>query len=281
MPSAVIRINQATNPLPTGVAGRSRDDIIIAQQVQLSNADDTDVRSWRWRLVDQPNKAAPVVLANPTSPNPTFTPSTEGTYLIELSVNEGKKGQVQRRVAIVRDGSGYRVPSVAETDEANYLDGGVENPFGWWPDVVDLLNLVRTNALALNSRHVERVNFDHGVNTLAYIPFNSTTDSTTFTGSQHYWIAPRNGELRRAVVRCQSPAGSTVLRMVRVTTIGTVLGAVLASRTVNIAAANTPYIFDFTGLGATFLEGEVFVFDWDPTTQPDNVAMTIEFGLEA
>ena len=41
MATASIRINQAANDTPTGVAGRSRDDITAGDVVQLLNADDT------------------------------------------------------------------------------------------------------------------------------------------------------------------------------------------------------------------------------------------------
>lgn len=282
MPSAVIRIDQPTHPAaPVGTPGRSRDDLVAGSLVQLRNADDTGVRSWLWSLVSKPQGSA-AALANPASAVASFTPDLVGSYLVKLAINGGNaRGLLQRRVAIVRDISGLRIPAAGEEDEANYLIGGVENEDGWWPDLQEFLEMIRTSAVTINSRHVVQANFDHGSTALAYVSFNSFTETTALaTGPQIYWIAPRNGSLRRAIVQCQSAAGSTTLRMIPVTAIGSTLGATLATQTVNVALANTPYVFDFTGLGATFTQGQAFVFEWDPTTQPNFVIITFEFGLE-
>lgn len=133
MATASIRINQAANDTPTGVAGRSRDDITAGDVVQLLNADDTGVRSWRWRIVDRP-EASTVTLSNPVSAAPTFTPDAYGSYLIELVVNEGRTGEVDRRVVAVRDTLGLRVPAAGEAAEANWLIGGEPNDRGYQPE---------------------------------------------------------------------------------------------------------------------------------------------------
>ena len=133
MATASIRINQATNSSPTGVAGRSRDDIDAGDVVQLRNADDTGVRSWRWRIVDRP-EVSTANLSNPVSAAPTFTPDAFGSYLIELVVNKGRTGEVDRRVVAVRDTLGLRVPAAGEAAEANWLIGGEPNDRGYQPE---------------------------------------------------------------------------------------------------------------------------------------------------
>lgn len=141
MAASKIRIDQSGHSTtPTGVPGRARDDIESGVQVQLHNQDNSGVRSWRWRIVDQPNITTPLSLSDPTAPNPTFTPNEAGTWLIELAVNEGRKGEVSRILVAVRDANGHRIPAAGERNEANWLNAaGVENPRGWQPDLRSLL----------------------------------------------------------------------------------------------------------------------------------------------
>jgi hypothetical protein len=146
MATAQIRIDQAGHSTQViGVAGRSRDNLETGKVVTLRNVDDSGVRSHRWRIIDQPNLASPVGLSNPNAATPTFTPVDEGTYLIELIVNEGRRGEVQRRLGAIRSADGTRVPAAGEQNEANWLDvTAVENPRGWQPDA----RLAQETALA-------------------------------------------------------------------------------------------------------------------------------------
>lgn len=142
MASASIRIDQAANPIPNGVAGRSRDDIVAGAAVVLQNTDNTGVQSWRWRIVSRPPSST-ASLTDPSAASPSFTPDVEGTYLIELIINEGRTAsERQRRIAAIRqdiNGELCRIPAARETNEANWLIGGVENEDGWQPDMTQLL----------------------------------------------------------------------------------------------------------------------------------------------
>ena len=114
---------------------------MLGLPVQLRNADDTGIRSWRWEILDQPSVVAPVQLSNPVAPNPVFTPDQPGTYLLQLTVNEGRKGEVQRILVAIRDAGGRRIPAAGENREANWLDAtGEPNPRGWQPDIRGLLS---------------------------------------------------------------------------------------------------------------------------------------------
>ena len=123
------------------MVGRSRDDIVLGLPVQLRNADDTGVRSWRWEILDQPTIVGGDALSSPVAAAPVFTPNAAGTYLIRLIVNEGRRGEVYRILVVVRDANGNRVPAAGERNEANWLDAaGVENPRGWQPDMRAMLD---------------------------------------------------------------------------------------------------------------------------------------------
>ena len=134
MASASIRIDQPLNPVPNGVAGISRDDIQIGRPVIVRNGNANGVRSRRWKL--DPAYGSTVSLSSTDGEAPTFTPDVPGTYLIELAVNAGGEGEVDRRAIIVLDPAGHRDPHTNEGAEANYqIAPGVFNKEGWSPAI--------------------------------------------------------------------------------------------------------------------------------------------------
>lgn len=118
----------------SGEAGRSRDDLVLSSAVSLSNANNAGVTSWIWTMLDRPTGST-AELSNPHSSVATFTPDVEGTYRIELIVNQGRTGEQQIRLAAVRDVDGLRMPAAGEEDEANWDIDGEENTRGWMPDL--------------------------------------------------------------------------------------------------------------------------------------------------
>jgi hypothetical protein len=140
---ALIRIDQAANTTPNGVAGVSRDDILLAEQVTVRNGNTNGVRSRRWVL--EPAFGSSAVLSSTDGEAPTFTPDVHGTYRIKLSVNGGldvnsDSDEVDVRSVIVRDPSGKRIPATKEEAEANYpVSPGVFNDEGWKPDIAAYL----------------------------------------------------------------------------------------------------------------------------------------------
>jgi hypothetical protein len=142
--SALITIDQPANTSPIGVAGRARDDLLISQPVTLRNADDTDVNRWRWSILDVPIGSA-VTLSSLTASQVTFTPDVAGSYRVRLAVNDGTPGQIDTRVAAVRDVNSFRFPAVGEQpSETNWLVGGSPNEDGWGKDTEALLRLIAT-----------------------------------------------------------------------------------------------------------------------------------------
>lgn len=138
MASASIRIDQAANPLPTGVAGHARDDLILGSLVTLRNGNTNGVRKRRWSLERPLDSSA--LLSSTDGEAPTFIPDVVGTYLVRLAVNEGLEGEVDERAAIVRDPAGHRFPATTEAAQANYqIAPGVFNREGWSPDLRRML----------------------------------------------------------------------------------------------------------------------------------------------
>jgi hypothetical protein len=113
--AAVIQIN--------GVSG-SNTDLPVDTLVQLTNADDTGVTSWAWTIIDQPEGTADV-LSDPNIANPTFTPTKEGSYLIQLVVNATLVDEATNRVvgAVLQLRTLERIPAGGETTEVSGSEG--------------------------------------------------------------------------------------------------------------------------------------------------------------
>lgn len=149
---ASIVIDQAT--LPPGVAGRSRNDGVTGQVVTLRNADNTNVATGGHRWVLLTPRTSTAVLSSPTSPTCTFTPDVDGTYLVELQVNEGvKSNQKAKALLAVLSPGGFRYPAQGEAAEANWTSAYTGNPndTGWWEDISDIL---RSGQAAIDGTHV-------------------------------------------------------------------------------------------------------------------------------
>ena len=139
MASALIRIDQAINPIPIGVGGRARDDLILGQPVTMRNSDDTDVNRHVWALLDRPIGSL-AVLSSVTAAQVTYIPDLPGMYRVRLSVNDGLAGQIDTRCGGVRDPFSRLYPAAGQKPaEANYLVNGVPNDLGWAKEVERVL----------------------------------------------------------------------------------------------------------------------------------------------
>lgn len=135
---ASIIIDQAT--LSPGIAGRARNDGVLAQVVTLRNADNTNIKRWEWTL-SRPRGSASE-LSSLTAASVQFTPDVDGTYLVMLLVNEGKASiQKSRSLFAVKSSGGYRFPAQGESNEANWTSifTNMANETGWWEDITEIL----------------------------------------------------------------------------------------------------------------------------------------------
>jgi PKD repeat protein len=115
MPQAIIEVNAAAG---------SDNDVPIDTLVQLSNDDVGDETTYDWTIVDQPDGAADA-LSSTTIENPTFTPKKEGTYVINLIVDQGLPTEDTDQVIIgVRElKTRHRIPGATETIEDDSAKG--------------------------------------------------------------------------------------------------------------------------------------------------------------
>jgi hypothetical protein len=98
MAIAAIVINQQGKP--PGVAGCSRNDLAIGTMVVLTNHDNTDIKSWTWKLLSAP-AGSKVSLRGVRNPTATFVPDLTGSYEIHLTVSGSSDTISDRRIAAI------------------------------------------------------------------------------------------------------------------------------------------------------------------------------------
>lgn len=115
MPQAKITVNTVIG---------SNTDLPINTAVQLDNVNIGGEVTYNWTILDQPPGTADT-LSDATIQNPVFTPKKEGTYLIQLVVNQSLVDeQTDRVVTAVRQlKTGLRIPAAGETIQADPADG--------------------------------------------------------------------------------------------------------------------------------------------------------------
>ena len=131
MARALIVINAVvgSNP-PNGTA------LTIGSVVSLDNSNNGGEVSYLWEFLDMPAGSL-TTFSNPNIQNPTFTPDSEGTYFIRLTVNATLATESVNTViaAITQLKSGIRIPAAGETTEES-------TSRGWAKDVNQTLQLL-------------------------------------------------------------------------------------------------------------------------------------------
>lgn len=156
---AHIRIDQATNPVPTGTYDQGRDDIRQAVQVQLVGDANSGLNvSPQWTLLDKPAGATAALTGGSTF-TPTLTGDKPGPYRAQLLVNDGLAANAQIKVfRVTVDANGLIIDDACATPAFGELSsegnaGG--NARGYAPSVESTLaNVVPTvaNLAALRTR---------------------------------------------------------------------------------------------------------------------------------
>lgn len=130
MPSPTILVEQSGQP--PGVAGQSRDDLVLSSLVTLSDPANPAATSFSWTLTTPVGSSA--ALSDPTASSPTFTPDVEGTYLAYLEV-DGLKSWEENAIGdlVSTQGGGgvkltnaTRIPGSGETKQFDATIGWQE-----------------------------------------------------------------------------------------------------------------------------------------------------------
>lgn len=114
----------ATADIEINGTAASDDDLPINTVVNLSNNDDGDETTYLWEIIDQPPGTADSLSATDVE-NPTLTPQKEGTYLLQLTVDDGLATEsIDRKLFRIRQlKSGNAILAAGEDQEDDAADG--------------------------------------------------------------------------------------------------------------------------------------------------------------
>jgi|TARA_R110002020_G_scaffold85373_9_gene210750 hypothetical protein len=106
-----------------------------------------------------------------------------------------------------------------------------------------------------------------------YIPWSSVSDDSSINYYNNF-IAPYDGKLLKVIGRSQEALGNTVIGFHKASD-GTESPSTTATETitVNMAADDTSYTFDFTST-SSFNRGDVIAVSIDPTNTPNHSRVT-------
>ena len=112
--AAIIRINSTAG---------SNDNLPLGTLVNLDSQD--TATTYLWSIQSQPAGAPSDVLSSTTDKSPTFTPTREGSYLIQLVVDQGLPTEDTDQViaAVLELETGNRIPAVGETTQNDAATG--------------------------------------------------------------------------------------------------------------------------------------------------------------
>jgi|21_taG_2_1085346.scaffolds.fasta_scaffold24522_2 hypothetical protein len=136
--------------------------------------------------------------------------------------------------------------------------------------------------LDANTYHFIKCGFYSTNATKTYLPIAGNEDLrevtlTTGAGERVTFICPYNGSLEKVMVRCENICGSSIFGFHKLTGVGEVPSTTATqSVTVNMAALDTSYEFDFAAEGTnTFSKGDIIMFSFDPTNTMNDISFTI------
>ena len=117
----------------------SNDDLTIGATVLLSNQDSGGEFSYFWQILDQPPGPADLIIPNDIR-DTSFTPRKEGSYLIQLTVNNNTD-IVNRAIAAVRFiKTRERAPAAQEQTEVDTAKGWGDATNDWFARLNDSIS---------------------------------------------------------------------------------------------------------------------------------------------
>jgi hypothetical protein len=117
-PSSVIVVASAANVQPVANAGDDK-NVTVSTVVTLDGTTSTDANfdtlTYLWSWMASPSTAP--ALSSATSPKPTFTPAAAGTYVLSLTVSDGKLSSTPDPITITVSAANSLPVAVAGADQ--------------------------------------------------------------------------------------------------------------------------------------------------------------------
>ena len=258
-PSTVIVVASAANVQPVANAGDDK-NVTVSTIVTLDGTNSTDANfdtlTYLWTWMASPGTTP--ALSSATSPKPTFTPATAGTYVLSLIVSDGKLSSTPDPITITVSDANSVPVAVAGADQ-NVITASVVTLDGSGSTDANKLDVL-TYQWSLNR------------------PTGSAAALSSATAAKPTFTADISGIYVASLIVNDSKASSTNQSLTRVT------AAVANSAPVaNAGAAQTvtgTVTVTLSGSG-TDANGDTLTYKWYLTTKPTSSVATLALSTTA
>jgi len=258
-PNSVIVVASAANVQPVANAGDDK-NVTVSTLVSLDGTNSSDANfdtlTYLWSWMASPGTAP--ALSSATSPKPTFTPATAGTYVLSLIVSDGKLSSTPDPITITVSAANSVPVAVAGADQ-NVITASVVTLDGSASTDADKLDVL-TYQWSLNR------------------PTGSAAALSSATAAKPTFTADVSGVYVASLIVNDSKAPSTNQSLTRVT------AAVANSAPVSVAGTAQTV----TGTGTVTLSGsgtdangDTITYKWYLTTKPTNSVATLALSTTA
>ena len=252
-PSSVIVVASAANVQPVANAGDDK-NVTVSTVVTLDGTTSTDANfdtlTYLWSWMASPSTAP--ALSSATSPKPTFTPATAGTYVLSLTVSDGKLSSTPDPITINVSAANSVPVAVAGADQ-NIITASVVTLDGSGSTDADKLDVL-TYQWSLNR------------------PTGSTAALSSATAARPTFTADISGIYVASLIVNDSKASSTNQSLTRVTA--------AVANSAPVANAGTAQTVTGTGTvtlsgSGTDANGDTLTYKWYLTTKPTSSVATL------
>ncbi|WP_090129550.1 PKD domain-containing protein [Limnohabitans sp. Rim11] len=261
LPSSVIVTATRENRAPTANAGEDKNvtkNTAVTLDGTSSLDPDFDTLTYKWSWMSYPSTTAPTLVATgytdtSTSPKPSFTPTVVGTYVLTLTVSDGKLSSTADAITVTVSDTN-NVPVAAAGADQNVLVSAVVTLNGTGSTDQDKLDTL-TYKWSLN------------------VPSGSSASLSSDTASQPTFTADVEGVYVASLVVNDSKASSANQSLTRVTASTTANSPPVATAGTSVSVTTATAV-TLTGSG-TDANSDTLYYRWYLVSKPTASTSTV------
>jgi hypothetical protein len=261
LPSSVIVTATRENRAPTANAGEDKNvtkNTAVTLDGTSSLDPDFDTLTYKWSWMSYPSTTVPTLVATgytdtSTSPKPSFTPTVVGTYVLTLTVSDGKLSSTADAITV----------TVSDTNNVPVAEAGADQ------------NVLVTTLVTLNGTgSTDQDKLD----TLTYkwslnVPSGSSASLSSDTASQPTFTADVEGVYVASLVVNDSKASSANQSLTRVTASTTANSPPVATAGTSVSVTTATAV-TLTGSG-TDANSDTLYYRWYLVSKPTASTSTV------
>lgn len=265
-PSTVIVVSGPGNLAPVANAGDDQNVSLGGQAVRLdgtlSSDANADTLSYKWDWMSYPGTNAPTLSTSNTSSRPSFTPPLAGTYVLTLTVSDGKLSSSPDPVTItVAAAAVNSAPvAVAGSDQSN----------------IELGTAVTLNGAGSTDANQDTLTYTW---TLSKPSGSSTAVATSYSGVSPTFTPDVSGVYVASLVVYDSKVYSSNQSLTRITVIPVNIAPVAVIASVDSITGATATTLN--GSGSTDANSDTLTYKWYLTSKPANSSGTFVLATAA